>query len=218
MPTRSAPACNVVDTNTKLTGGRADPAILQKIANAGYAGVIRYVPLPENDPAGDIDAVELNAIIGANLGLLLIQHVYGDRQGDPWDPATKDGTASGQAAVASARQAGYAAGAHIYLDLENIDGTTKATTVYANAWAAAVTAGGFLAGLYVGFDVPLTPDELYDLPDFNTYWSADGDIQAVSRRGYAVKQGAGIEIGNVTFDPDIVAPDHEDETPVWMHK
>ncbi len=67
----------------------------------------------------------------------------------------------------------------------------------------------------MGFDVPLSPLELYDLHKVNSYWSDPGP-RAVATRGFAVKQGLEIQIGGKAFDPNVVAPDDLGDTPAWM--
>jgi Domain of unknown function (DUF1906) len=207
--TERTPTGRVVDTSTKLSM----PGVFDAITGAGYLGVIRYVPLPENEATADIDAVELQAILGAGLGLLLVQHP----RYPGWNPSTENGATDAATAIDFARAAGYAKGAHIFLDLEGIAAaaTAEATIVFANAWAAAIVNSEYLAGCYVGYDVPLTAVQLYDLHDVNTYWSDDGQ-RAVATRGFAMKQGAGIKIASVSFDPDVVKPDQKGETPMWM--
>jgi len=192
-------------------GSAPNPGIWAQVKDAGFIGAVRYVPLPGNDPAKDIAAAELNAILDAGLSLLLAQHV---RKG-PWDPAEHSGAEDGQVAAQFARAAGYLPGCHLYLDLEDIGGTGAATKDFANAWADAVIQTGYEAGCYVGFSVPLTPEELFDLPKFNTYWSDPGPRQ-VAVRGFAMKQQASITIGGVEFDPDAMTPDNKGETPIWM--
>lgn len=201
-----APPCKIVDTNVKL-----NPAILQQVRDAGYAGVARYVPLPNNPLGSDIDGPELAAILEIGLGLLLVQHV----RRAPWDPMQHSGETDARAAVQFARAAGYPAGAHVFVDLEGISGTGPATKTFAEAWANVVVAEGFLAGAYVGYSVPLNPQELYLLHNVTSYWSDMGPRE-VAERGFAIKQHAEIVIAGTRFDPDTVQADGRGETPAWM--
>ena len=204
---QAAPPCEIVDTNAKL-----GVAALQAVLNAGYAGVARYLPLPRNNAGGDISADELRAILDAGLGLLLVQHV----RSPPWNPANHSGEEDAQAALQLARDVGYLPGAHIFLDLEGIvPGSAEATKAFAEAWAKAVVTAGYLAGCYVGYDVPLNAQQLYDLHSVTSYWS-DAGPRRVATRGFAMKQHAEIAIAGVKFDPDTIASDLCEETPMWM--
>jgi hypothetical protein len=202
-----APPCRIVDTNVRL-----GPDILQQVRVAGYSGVVRYLPLPGVAATKDVHQDEVGSIMEVGLGLLLVQHVRFPH----WDPRDHAGAADALAAVQFAQQAGYLAGAHIFLDLEGIvAGTGKATKAFAEAWATTVTQAGYLAGCYVGFDVPLNPAELFELRKINSYWS-DAGPREVAVRGFAIKQHAEIFIAGTPFDPDTVQPDHRGETPIWM--
>jgi hypothetical protein len=203
----SIPPGEIVDTDVRLT-----PLVLTAIRAAGFGGVARYVPHLGNAGTNDINAAELEAILASGLGLLLVQHV----RSPPWDPRQYSGGADAQVAVQFAKQAGYRPGAHIFLDLEGIvPGTGPATKVFAEAWAAVVVGAQYSAGCYVGYDVPLDAQELYDLHSINSYWSDVGPRQ-VAVRGFALKQQAAIQIAGIQFDPDTVRPDSKGETPSWM--
>jgi len=186
-----------VDTSWKLT-----PSVLSALKQAGKVGVMRYVPLPGNASAGDISGGEMADILVADLELLLVQHV----RRPPWLPQAYSGLLDGQAAADSARAVGYPPGAHVFLDLEGAAGQPSDAEKWTNDWAAAVKCEGYLAGLYVGYSALLSPLELYALPDFDCYWSDAGPRQ-VATRGFAIKQGAEVTIGGVTFDLDEVRQD-----------
>ena len=206
MIAQRAPTCKIVDTSAKLT---AD--VLSAIVDAGYAGVVRYVRLPGVADTWDIDADELTTIVGAGLGLMLVQHV----RYPGWNPASYSGKDDAAAALERAQAAGYAAGSHIFLDLEGIKAkATDATIRFANDWADAVVDAGYKAGCYVGYAVPLTAMQLYELHRVDSYWS-DAGRRAVAKRGFAVRQHAEIMIQGVPFDPDDIAPDEKGETPSW---
>ena len=183
-----------VDTNTPCSD-----ALLRLVKASGALGVTRYVGLPNNNPANDISGAELLRIAAAGLACCLVQHVRGPEKGfTGWRPSRHSGADDAAAAVAAAQAAGYPAGAHLFLDLENIDDGAFATIQYAVAWQHVVIAAGYRAGLYVGFQVPLHPLDLYDLPGFDCYWS-DAGHREVATRGCAVIQGAGIVVGGVPF-------------------
>ena len=204
---QSAPACQIVDTAAKLT-----EVVIAQVAGAGYRGIARYVPLPGNSAKADIDAVELRAILDAGLALLLVQHVR--RPG--WNPGKCSGENDALAGIKAAREAGYLEGAHIFIDLEGVEGSAVATRAFAEEWAATVVQAGYRAGCYVGYGVPLSASQLYDLHSIDSYWS-DAGPRTVATRGFAIKQRQpGIRIGGVGFDVDVVQPDRLGDTPSWM--
>jgi hypothetical protein len=197
---------SVVDTAAKL---HADA--IHGVARAGYSCIIRYVPHVGSTGALDIDSQELGAILDGGLALMLVQHV----RAPGWDPASFSGTADAARAVEFARNAGYSEGAHLFVDLEGISGTGSATKKFAEDWASRVRAGGYLAGAYVGYAVPLTAQELYLLHGINTYWSDLGP-RHVATRGFAMKQHATISLNGIPYDPDTIQRDARGETPIWM--
>jgi hypothetical protein len=180
----------------------------------GYVGIVRYVPLPKNGARLDIDASELDWIVEAGLELMLVQHVRESPKGSRgWDPAAHSGTVDGQDAADFAKAAGYPAGAHLWLDLEDIGGSGLSTIAFAEAWAGAVMAAGFKAGAYVGFDVPLDAQALYDLHGFDSYWS-DAGPRAVADRGFAMKQiTPQVVVAGVEIDRDDLQADRHGEVP-----
>jgi hypothetical protein len=204
---QQANACNIVDTDTKLT-----PTVLAQVAANGYAGIVRYVPLPSNSVRGDIDATELQAILDAELSLLLVQHV----RTPGWNPAKCSGKGDALAAIETAKAAGYLPGGHVFLDLEGISGTAPDTKAFAEEWAATIVQAGYCAGCYVVYDVPLNAVQLYNLHNFHSYWS-DAGPRNVATRGFAIKQKQPtVKIAGVDFDADALRPDNLGDTPFWM--
>lgn len=208
-----ARAGNWLDTDQPL----ADP-VLADIAAAGYQGVIRYVPLPNNPTLLDISAGELERICaatradGLRLQCLLIQH--------PRLPANCDLTKhspqlDGQTAAQWCASVGYPAGCHLGLDCEGLAGASGELTAvntpdvciaWASVWQHVVIEAGFRAMLYEGYDVPLTPVQLYQLPGFDQYWS-DAGHRRIDTRGVSITQGGEVVIHGVKFDRDVVRPD-----------
>ena len=192
-----------VDTSHPLSG-----FMISALVSIGKIGVCRYLPLPGNSSAGDISKSEVEAICGAGLELLLVQHV----RYPGWDPTKENGDFDAAAALTKAAEVEYPHGCHIYLDLEGINGSTFATINYCVDWQHTVIAGLARAGLYCGYGVPLHPIDLYDLPGFNSYWSDLGDRQ-VATRGTAILQGPAVTIAGVQFDLDAVRLDKLGELP-----
>lgn len=190
------------DTSTKLTVASA-----QRLSAAQFHGqeirfVFRYVPLPGNNPEGDIDAAELEAIQDAGLVLLLVQHC---RAGS-WAASGAQGALDGAQAGRSAAAAGYATGAMVALDLESLATVGQPVIDHCEAWSSALADAGFRPLLYVGFDCGLTPQQLYDLHGFDRYWS-DAGLRNVAKRQFCCKQYAQTVIAGISVDPDHAFPD-----------
>lgn len=198
---------SALDTAAKLT-----PEIIARVkATRSPDCLIRYVPHVGSPGSHDIDATELKAITKAGLALMLVQHV----RLPGWNPDHCSGFGDGNMAAQRALAAGYALGAHIFVDLEGISGTGLGTKVYAEDWARGVTSAGYLAGCYVGYSVPLDAQGLYLLHGISSYWSDMGP-RAVAHRGFAMKQHATILVDGIPFDPSTITPDAKGETPMWM--
>jgi hypothetical protein len=183
--------------------------LISALVSIGKVGVIRYVPLPGDDSAGDITKTELENICSAGLELMLVQHPrYAG-----WKPSSHSGDADAAAALARAEEVGYPHGCHLFLDLEGINDSTFATINFAVDWQHTLIAGLLSAGLYVGFSVPLHPVDLYEIPGVNSYWSDPADRQ-VATRGTAILQGPSVTIAGVKFDVDGVRKDKLGSLPV----
>jgi hypothetical protein len=212
---------NWLDTDAPLSD-----AVLAEVASHGYEGIFRYVPLPRNSSILDISPGELARICatvcpdGKKLQCGLIQH--------PRSPANNkltqhDPGIDALTAADAALAAGYPAGCHLALDFEGLLGTegvpfTSNTTQVCGQWAAdwqaVILEAGLRAMLYVGYDVPLDPTDLYRLPGFDSYWS-DGGHRKVATRGCALMQGPPVTIHGVGFDRNVMAPDLLGELP-WV--
>ena len=171
---------------------------------AGCVGVFRYVPLPRNPIGQDINAPELAMLVGLGLEVGLVQHV----RMPGWDPRQHSGYEDGQVAVEYAQQAEYPEGAHLWCDFEGpLVGVPSGPCIeYCTQWARGVVEAGYRAGLYCGYDDPMTPEELYLLPGITSYWS-DAGHRSVSVRGVAISQGPEGFALRAPLDPDQVAPD-----------
>lgn len=162
---------------------------------------IRYVFYREAVP-GDLSAAETDAILGAGLRMLVVQHV----RNPGWTASEECGASDGQWAARNAAAAGYLAGCHLALDLEGVANSGHRVSAHAVAWATAVRDGGFLPVIYVGYQCGLTPDELWELPNVDRYWS-DFGTRHVSNRGFCCQQFKQQIIAGVEVDPDHAYPD-----------
>jgi hypothetical protein len=192
-----------VDTITPFTA-----ALGAQFKAAGYSFVVRYL--------GAIASGEVNAILEAGLGLLAVG--YSRRPG--WQPTAAEGASDGAAAVLHAQQAGLPAGMSLYCDLEGPASTTTASdcVAYVNAWAKPIQAAGYVAGLYVGYAIPLTPQQLYQDLLVTAYWRSCSQVQDVAVRGYQMIQqipGNQTVLG-IKVDIDVIQADKNGDTPHWV--
>lgn len=199
------PGSILADTDTKLTAKTA--AALKAL---GYAGVIRYVGRLMPQSADDLDATELQAILEAGLGLMVVQHCPLS-----FTPSAALGTAYGQVAVADAQAAGYLPGGQIWIDFENCL-TAVGATAYLNAWCRVVIAGGYFPGLYGGADSPLSGDQLYWDVIATRYWRAGSrDAPMIPYRGICMQQSLSSTAAGINIDRNVVMRDNFGGLPIW---
>jgi hypothetical protein len=102
-------------------------------------------------------------------------------------------------------------------DLEGIGGNGASTVAYANTKATALKATQFLAGAYIGFDVPLSGDELFHDLFVTCYWRSVSNVPDITDRGYAMVQIAeNVNVAGVVVDVNVVGADHLGGRPYWM--
>lgn len=171
----------------------------------GKRGCFRYGPLPGNPTAEDLSADELEMLVfDVGLEVGLVQHPRAVNV-----LSAHSGAADAMWIGKYAASIWYPSEDHIFLDLEDVSGSTvDQVTAYCVDWARACIQLGFRAGLYVGFDAVLGPQALYELPGFDCYWS-DAAGRRVNVRGCAVRQRAQVPAtaGLPNYDPDELAPD-----------
>ena len=212
-----APDCLAVDTNAKLNAAQCKTLATSGLTLPGenlvrpIKGVCRYVSLHTPEPVSDIDSEELSDILNAGLGLWLVQHCLNPG----WVATEALGMKLGAAAYDNAKAAGYAAGAHLALDLEGCATIGHAVVDFVEAWCAQL-AGEYLPLLYVGYACGLSPDQLYEaLPSVHLYWSDFGP-RTVSVRGFAIKQHAQTAVHGIPVDPDVLSADNLGDRLMWM--
>jgi hypothetical protein len=204
------------DETEKLNSAQA-----KLYASKGYKFCVRYV---SRDSAGraanasrgtpDLSADEAQTILSAGLALMVVQHC----PLPGWVPTAAEGQTWGQNAASFAADAEIPPGVNEFLDLEGIaPGTAHSDIVaYANQWFAAVQTGGFVPGVYVGFDVFLSPDELFLDLTTKHYWRADGNIPNVSHRGYQLIQHIQNAGTPSEFDRDVTQDDALGDAVLWL--
>jgi hypothetical protein len=204
-----APACAMVDTDIKLTD-----QLLDALANRGYQGILRYTPLPGNNPKNDIDQAELEKILAHPQRFLagFVQHP----RLPGWRPSACNPEVDAQCAVRFAKAAGFPPGVHGWFDAEGMASDVEDTEAiaYYNPYCHVLVEEGFRAGGYCGYDDAMNAVDLYELHDCTSYWS-DLANRKVSTRGTAIVQGAQFSLLGAQFDPDTVRLDLLGETPYF---
>lgn len=204
------------DTAVPLTAATA-----KKYAAQGYRYCVRYVSRTDKARAAnqknglaDLSEAEGKLILASGLALMVVQHVAGTG----WVPTVALGSDYGAKAAEFTAAAGVPAGVNLWLDLEDIPRATPAADIigYANAWFTAVAAAGFVPGVYVGFNVWLSPDQLFFDLKMQHYWRAAGNIPDVAHRGYQLFQHV-LNPGTASeLDKDVAMPDALGGSAVWL--
>jgi hypothetical protein len=185
------------DCNTPLSSQDASAMV-----RAGYRYAVRYVPRVKQ-AQNDITREELDRLLHAGLGIMLVQHV----EPGLWLPDAEKGKAYGKQAAASAAAAGYVRGATIWLDLESV-ATSKVddeTIIkYCNNWHSAAAAAGYEPGIYVGWQCGLDGAQLYRRLRFTRYWGAYNlnVDQTPIVRGFCMRQHEAKAPSGVRFQID----------------
>lgn len=180
---------------------------------AGHSFCVRYLPRTPALVKGNLTAAEVTAILGAGLALMAVQHV--PQPG--WEPSAALGTSYGGYAAEYATEIGLSNGMNLWLDLEEVskDATAQDVSDYCHAWAAAVEVDGYVPGIYVGWNIGLTDQQLYLLP-FKHYWRAYNCDQSIPMRGYQIVQKPQQTLDGITFDPNHLQADLQGGLPLWL--
>ncbi|MDC0721231.1 glycoside hydrolase domain-containing protein [Nannocystis bainbridge] len=204
-----AAAARGFDTNVVVA---ADVA--RKFVADGYRFCVRYVSHSESEGDSDISRAEVEAILGAGLALMIVQHVR--RSG--WSPTAALGSSDGALAVRHLQEIGAPPQLTVWTDVEGVDPSAPANNIltYGNAWYKAVAAAGFTPGLYVG-RLPLTSAQLYRGLKFRNYWKSGITTVEVQTRGYQMLQlpPANDLVHGIHIDHDATQPDDLGDLPTW---
>jgi hypothetical protein len=198
-------ACGAVgvDLDTALTAASCAALIMSDRPGPRISFVIRYL--------GDLTAAEGTVITDSGLALMAVSHPRGG------ELSADLGTTDGVNAVARAHNAALPLGIHLWLDLEAWSGEPANAIAYVDAWAANVSAAGYLPGLYVGQSSGpnLTPAQLYATA-VEAYWHSISAVPDVATAGYMLVQLtpgdqilAGLEV-----DLDVVQRDRRGRLPI----
>ena len=201
-----APAGLGFDTSTVVTEATA-----HALREQGYRFCARYLhrsaqvdPTPQG---GALSVSEAQTILAAGLGLIPVQ--YGDAT---LAPSAASGAQVGAAAASNAAGLGFPPGVTVWCDVEwKAEAAPKdsaGTIAYVNAWADAVAAAGYRAGLYVGPNIPLSSTELYrSLPGIRHYWKAASAVPWVETRGFQLVQSLSLTSAGLYLDADVACYD-----------
>jgi hypothetical protein len=195
------------------TDVRCSLAQLLALAAAGFRGGVRTVTVDAAADPTDITAEEVEDFMAAKLGLMIYQ-----RPRNPgWLPSAALGKADAAVFAAKAASARYLVGCSAWDDLEGIGGNASATIAYANEKAASLKQAQYEPGAYIGFDLPLTGDELFQDLILTAYWRSVSDVPDVTTRGYTMVQIAeNVSVAGVLVDVNIVQADRLGGRPFWM--
>jgi hypothetical protein len=197
------------DINRPLTAATA-----RAFKMHGYEFAYRYIWRDHPRP-NDLTAAEIETILGAGLGLGIVQHY----SGDGWIPSATLGGQYGASAAAALESLRVPRGAAVFCDLEGVASGTPNEVIedYARAWSFVLaSASRRPRGLYVGWGSRLGADALYRLP-FELYWRALNlnDDQIPARRGFCMRQHEataadippGLGLTTADFDVNTVSGD-----------
>jgi len=184
------------------------------LKNAGYDFCIRYIPRTAALAAGNLTNAEAADILNAGLALMAVQHVALPG----WAPTADLGTAYGSYAATYASEiVGLPPGLNIWCDLEEVATGTDPQDVidYCQAWYAEVKNAGYVPGLYVGWGIVLSDDQLYRNLSFQHYWRAYNG-QPVAQRGFQLIQKTEKRVNGLTLDPDVSQLDNMGDSVLWL--
>ena len=128
------------------------------------------------------------------------------------------GQQDGQEASGNADTVGFPNRVNLWCDLEGVNGSAQAKDVihYCEAWYEAVSAEGYIPGLYVGSEALLNGRQLYDLP-FQHYWRSQSQVPDIPHRGYQVVQlSPPIQLNGVRIDLDVAVNDGQGRAAQWL--
>lgn len=204
------------DANRQVTAADAD-----LLRRKGYQFAVRYIRRTQSHNY-DLTKCEKDDLLGAGLGLMIVQHVALEN----WTPTPQLGTTYGNTAVIALGECDIPAEATCWLDLEGVKPGTPHKDVidFCNNWWDVVDAIGYTPGLYGGFHAGLTPDELYYKLKFQLYWSAftNNADDTVTKRGFCMFQHAAKPsdlipgFTNQNFDVDTIRADALGGTPAIL--
>lgn len=153
-----------VDVNNPLTEATA-----AQFFTKGFRFAVRYVRRSQAH-AYDISKDERDIILGAGMGLMIVQHVAAPG----WTPTQQLGHDYGQIVAEECDKVGIPSGVSTWLDMEGVkDGIDHSAVIdYCNAWHDQVIIPGLIPGTYVGDQPGLTATEFFKSLKCAAFWGA----------------------------------------------
>jgi hypothetical protein len=179
----------------------------------GYDFCLRYIPRTVALIKGNLTLNEIGIILNAGLSLSAVQHVCPAG----WLPSGSLGKQYGAYAGQYAAEVGLPTGMNIWLDLEGVEGGSKAIDVidYCKSWYDAVASAGYLPAIYVGWNAILTPQQLYSNLPFKHYWRAYNGPD-VATRGFQIIQETQKMLNGISFDPNKSQIDNIGDSAIFL--
>lgn len=193
------------------TSGSVNASQVQALKALGFEFLIRALLVPSGsiEPKA-LTIAEIAVIRGGGLALGLYQMFQ------TASLSAAQGTKDGQSAAAQAAALAVPKGTTIYGDSEGQSSTSAQAEIdYWNAWGAAIAAGGYAAGLYVGPGPKMSGAQLGALSTIHGYWQAGAaDMPFPSPRGYQLFQlnPSNQVIAGQAFDVDVAQVDFKGGT------
>ncbi len=187
--------------------------LARQFSTQGYKFCFRYLSRGQMS-SQDLTEQEATDILNSGLALMPVQHAR--KQG--WSPNQALGQQDGQEASANAQTVGFPDRVSLWCDLEGVNSSAQAQDVidYCEAWYEAVSAAGYIPGLYVGAEALLNGRQLYDL-SFQHYWRSQSQVPDIPHRGYQVIQfGPSVQINGVRIDLDVALNDNQGGAAQWL--
>ena len=180
----------------------------------GYRFCIRYVSRAESQGASDLTTSEALNILQAGLALSVVQHP----RLPGWTPSRELGSQDGSRAVQHAIDIGLPPGVNIWCDLEGVPPATPAEIVidHCNAWFDAVSASGYVPGIYVGSDAILEGEALHARLKFSHYWKSLSNVPDIAVRGYQMVQKDNHAAHGLSIDNNVTQSDRLGGTVIWL--
>lgn len=209
---------NVVSADSGLLGFDTDVVVTSETAAAlvaaGYRFCVRYVSMALAQGTSDLSSSEALDILRAGLALSVVQHP----RFPGWTPSGELGTQDGSRAAQHAMGIGLPPGVNIWCDLEGVAPATPPETVidHCNAWFDAVSAAGYVPGIYVGADAILDGDDLHARLKFSHYWRSLSQVPDVAVRGYQVVQQDEHAAHGISIDNNVTQFDRLGAAVIWL--
>ena len=191
------------------TGGHISHSSATQLAALGYRFALRNIGLPNlaNSQNGQLTKSEVEDLHSAGLVVGIFQLSYLQTS-----ITSQQGQLDATYLIEQAQALGAPMGLTLWFDLEGSfqQASSNALADYVNAWAATMTAAGFVAGLYTGIGSSLSGSTISNLPNVHAYWQAGQRLDyAMPARGYQMYQlnPPSQLIGETHVDLDVVQDD-----------